>query len=104
MADVFDKEKRSWVMSRITGKDTKPERLLRSLLHRHGFRFTVNGPLNKNLPGPAGYRSPEIRDDYFCPRLLLARPQGLQTLPAAKIANRMVEGEDRKNPEARCPE
>ena len=51
MADVFDKEKRSWVMSRITRKDTKPERLLRSLLHRHGFRFTVNGPLNKKLPG-----------------------------------------------------
>ena len=51
MADVSDKEKRSWVMSRITGKDTKPERLLRSLLHRHGFRFTVNGPLNKKLPG-----------------------------------------------------
>ena len=38
-------------MSRITGKDTKPERLLRSLLHRRGFRFTVNGPLNKLLPG-----------------------------------------------------
>lgn len=51
MADVFDRDKRSWVMSRITGRDTKPERLLRSLLHRHGFRFTVNGLLNKQLPG-----------------------------------------------------
>jgi DNA mismatch endonuclease (patch repair protein) len=58
MADVFDKEKRSWVMSRITGGiawgaglyATKPERLLRSLLHRRGFRFTVNGPFNKTLP------------------------------------------------------
>ena len=38
-------------MSRITGKDTKPERLLRSLLHRRGFRFTVNAPRNKKLPG-----------------------------------------------------
>jgi DNA mismatch endonuclease (patch repair protein) len=51
MADVFDKEKRSWVMYRITGKDSRPERLLRSLLHRRGFRFTVNGQLNKTLPG-----------------------------------------------------
>ena len=34
VADVFSKEKRSWVMSRITGKDTKPELLLRSMLHR----------------------------------------------------------------------
>ena len=38
-------------MSRITGKDTKPELLLRSMLHRRGFRFTVNGPKNKKLPG-----------------------------------------------------
>ncbi len=51
VADVFSKEKRSWVMSRITGKDTKPELLLRSMLHRRGFRFTVNGPKNKKLPG-----------------------------------------------------
>jgi len=51
VADVFSKEKRSWVMSRITGKDTKPELLLRSMLHRRGFRLTVNGPKNKKLPG-----------------------------------------------------
>ena len=38
-------------MSRIRGKDTKPELFVRSLLHRLGFRFTVNGPRNKRLPG-----------------------------------------------------
>ncbi|EDY82235.1 DNA mismatch endonuclease Vsr family [Verrucomicrobiia bacterium DG1235] len=38
-------------MSRVTSKHTKPERLVRSLLHRIGYRFTVNGPKNKNLPG-----------------------------------------------------
>lgn len=38
-------------MSRITGSDTRPERLLRSLLHKRGFRFTVNGPLNMKLTG-----------------------------------------------------
>lgn len=51
VGDFFAKERCSWVMSRITGKDTRPERLLRTLLHRYGFRFTVNGPLNKTLPG-----------------------------------------------------
>ena len=51
MADVFTKEKRSEVMSRIRSRDTKPELLLRSALHRLGFRFTVNGPLNRELPG-----------------------------------------------------
>lgn len=48
-------------MSRITGKDTKPERLLRSLLHRHGFRFTVNGPLNNQLPGRPDIVLPKYR-------------------------------------------
>jgi DNA mismatch endonuclease (patch repair protein) len=51
MADVFTPEKRSEVMSRIRGRDTKPELALRSMLHRLGYRFTVNGPKNKSLPG-----------------------------------------------------
>lgn len=51
MADVFDAEKRSWVMSRIKGRDTRPEVAVRSLLHRLGYRFTVNGPRNRRLPG-----------------------------------------------------
>ena len=49
--DSLTPEKRSWNMSRIKGKDTKPELLVRSLLHRAGYRFTVNGPKNKSLPG-----------------------------------------------------
>jgi DNA mismatch endonuclease (patch repair protein) len=51
MADVFTPQKRSEVMSRIRGRDTKPELALRSMLHRLGYRFTVNGPKNKTLPG-----------------------------------------------------
>lgn len=38
-------------MSRIRNKDTKPEVLVRSMLHGLGLRFTVNGPKNKKLPG-----------------------------------------------------
>ena len=49
--DIFTQEKRSEVMSRIRGRDTKPELALRSMLHRLGYRFTVNGPKNKSLPG-----------------------------------------------------
>ncbi|MDQ8189124.1 very short patch repair endonuclease [Roseibacillus persicicus] len=51
MADLWDAEKRSWVMSRIRSRDTKPEIVVRSILHRLGYRFTINGPLNKSLPG-----------------------------------------------------
>lgn len=38
-------------MAQVRGKNTRPERLVRSLLHRLGYRFTVNGPKNKRLPG-----------------------------------------------------
>ena len=36
--------------ARIRGRDTKPELMLRSILHGLGYRFTVNGPKNKSLP------------------------------------------------------
>ena len=42
MADIFTAEKRSEVMSRIRGKDTGPERMVRSMLHRAGYRFRLN--------------------------------------------------------------
>lgn len=38
-------------MSRIRSRDTQPEIAVRSMLHRMGYRFTVNGPRNKKLPG-----------------------------------------------------
>lgn len=42
MADTLTKEKRSWNMSRITSKNTKPEMYIRSLLHRSGYRFRLH--------------------------------------------------------------
>ena len=42
MADVHTPAQRSFNMSRIRGRDTKPEKLLRSLLHRAGLRFRKN--------------------------------------------------------------
>ena len=42
MADRFSKERRSLVMASVRSRDTKPELLVRSLLHRLGFRFRVN--------------------------------------------------------------
>ena len=46
--DSLTKEHRSWNMSRIKGSDTTPERLVRSLLHRMGYRFRLH---SKELPG-----------------------------------------------------
>jgi len=39
LTDIVDKATRSWVMSRIRGKDTGPEVRLRQLLWSHGVRF-----------------------------------------------------------------
>ena len=48
MADVFSKSKRSEIMSRIRGKDTGPEMVIRKALFANGFRYRLHV---KNLPG-----------------------------------------------------
>jgi DNA mismatch endonuclease (patch repair protein) len=48
MVDSITAERRSWNMSRIRSRDTAPERQLRSLLHRSGFRFRLH---DQRLPG-----------------------------------------------------
>ena len=42
MADVHDKETRSYNMSQIRAKDTKPEMIVRKFLHSHGFRYRLH--------------------------------------------------------------
>jgi len=42
MSDVLTPSQRKHCMSRITGKDTKPELLLRKLLWRRGVRYRLN--------------------------------------------------------------
>ena len=46
--DIWSKQKRSEVMSKIRGKNTKPEMILRSSLFKHGFRFRIH---KNDLPG-----------------------------------------------------
>ncbi|RLE39511.1 very short patch repair endonuclease [Candidatus Woesearchaeota archaeon] len=48
MVDVFSKEKRSWIMSRIRSKNSKLEVSFRKILWREGFRYRVH---YKKLPG-----------------------------------------------------
>lgn len=52
MPDTLSQTQRSYNMSRIRGKNTKPEILVRKGLHARGFRFRLH---NKKLPG-----SPDI--------------------------------------------
>lgn len=46
--DVHEPEVRSYNMSQIKGKDTKPELLVRKFLYSKGFRYRLHA---KNLPG-----------------------------------------------------
>ena len=48
MVDIVDSATRSRMMSGIRGRNTKPEVLIRSLLHRQGFRFRLTA---RALPG-----------------------------------------------------
>lgn len=48
MADKLNTQQRHHCMSRIRGKDTKPELLVRKGLHARGFRFRLQ---DRNLPG-----------------------------------------------------
>jgi DNA mismatch endonuclease (patch repair protein) len=48
MVDNLSRERRSWNMSRIRGRDTAPEREVRSILHSMGCRFRLHVP---RLPG-----------------------------------------------------
>src|SRR5690606_18895280 len=48
LADVVDTLTRSRMMSGIRGKDTRPELVVRKLLHRAGFRYRLHA---SSLPG-----------------------------------------------------
>ena len=46
--DVFSAEQRSWIMGRVKSANTNPERAVRSLAHRLGYRFRLH---RHDLPG-----------------------------------------------------
>lgn len=48
MVDRLTRERRSWNMSRIRSKNTAPEKKVRSVLHKLGYRFRLH---RKDLPG-----------------------------------------------------
>lgn len=60
--DIWSKEKRSEVMSKIRGKNTKPEMILRSELFKLGFRFRVH---QKDLPGKPDIVLPKYKTAIF---------------------------------------
>jgi len=62
MVDTISKERRSWNMSQIRSRDTKPELIVRSMLHKRGFRFRLH---RKNLPGKPDIVLPKYKTVIF---------------------------------------
>lgn len=62
MVDVVDSATRSRMMAGIRGKNTKPELLVRSYLHRRGLRFRLHV---KTLPGKPDIALPKYRAVVF---------------------------------------
>jgi DNA mismatch endonuclease (patch repair protein) len=60
--DIFTREQRSRLMSRIRGRDTGPELLIRSMLHRLGYRFRLH---RKDLTGTPDIVFPSRRSVVF---------------------------------------
>ncbi|NJK85261.1 MAG: DNA mismatch endonuclease Vsr [Bacteroidales bacterium] len=62
MADIYSSKKRSEIMSKISGKETKPEILVRKFLFSQGFRFRKNV---KELPGKPDIVLPKYKTIIF---------------------------------------
>jgi DNA mismatch endonuclease (patch repair protein) len=60
--DIWDKKKRSEVMSKIRSKNTKPEMALRKALFAKGFRYRIN---YKKLPGKPDIAFPKYKTAIF---------------------------------------
>jgi len=62
MSDVHEPETRSYNMSQISGKDTKPEMIVRKFLHSNGFRYGLH---RKDLPGKPDLVLPKYNSVIF---------------------------------------
>jgi DNA mismatch endonuclease (patch repair protein) len=62
MSDVFTPKKRSEIMSRIRGKDTEPEIIVRKYLFSKGFRFRKN---DQRYPGKPDVVLPKYKTVIF---------------------------------------
>lgn len=62
MADVHTPAQRSYNMSKVRSKNTKPEMLVRKFLFSHGFRYRLH---DKKLPGKPDLVLPKYRTVIF---------------------------------------
>lgn len=62
MPDIVNSEKRSLMMANIKGVNTRPEKTVRSLFHKQGFRYLIH---NKKLAGRPDLTFPKYKAVVF---------------------------------------
>lgn len=82
--DKVSPEKRSWTMAQVKGRNTGPEKVVRSLLHRMGYRFRLQ---RADLPGKPDIVLPKYRTAIFVHGCFWHRHIGCKraTVPATNI-------------------
>ena len=60
--DNLTPERRSWLMSRVAQKNTKPELIVRRIAHGLGYRFRLH---RRDLPGTPDLTFPRLRKVVF---------------------------------------
>lgn len=81
--DTLSQARRSWNMSRVRGKDTKPELMVRKLAHSIGLRFRLHPA---GLPGKPDLVFPKHKLAIFVHGCFWHRHEGCHraTMPAAR--------------------
>ncbi len=83
-------------MSRVRGKDTKPEMLVRRLLHRLGYRFLLH---RRDLPGTPDLVFPSRRAALFVHGCFWHRHEGCRRATTPKTRVEFWQAKFRRNVE-----
>ncbi|MDR3158626.1 MAG: very short patch repair endonuclease [Zoogloeaceae bacterium] len=82
--DKISPEKRSWTMAQVKGRDTRPEKMARALLHDMGYRFRLQ---RADLPGKPDIVLPRYKTVVFVHGCFWHRHPGCKraTNPASNV-------------------
>ncbi|MGR9179731.1 very short patch repair endonuclease (plasmid) [Rhizobium leguminosarum] len=92
--DILSREQRSEVMSRIRGRNTKPEMLVRRTAHALGYRFRLH---RKDLPGSPDLVFPGRRIALFVHGCFWHRHKGCRLAYVPKSNEKFWQGKFERN-------
>jgi len=96
MADTVSKAQRSQIMSKVKSKDTRPEKMVRSDLHRCGFRFRLHV---SGLPGKPDIVLPKYKTIVLVNGCFWHRHPGCRLAASPKQNSSFWEEKFRRNVE-----